>query len=256
MNTLTVLGAEIRRISSLAVQGDSLTRAVPTCPGMDVGELLRHLGSVYGCVLQGITTNRIPLEWQRRPPQGAGVREWFAGQAARLHTALGAVPADSICSAWWPRHGQGTFWRPQDQRMGYWRRRMAHETTIHRVDVENANGTPSPISAAFALDGVTEALDVVLRHHFDGAWESPGTKAVVHVAPTKRGRPWRVQLAEHEIRVSREADDTAFADAAIHGDPAAVYLWLWGRAPDATITVDGDRAAVAVLRQALNRAMQ
>ena len=52
---------------------------------------------------------------------------------------------------------------PDHQREGFWPRRMVQETTIHRVDAEQAVGWPvAEIEPAFAVDGIDEVLSLIV----------------------------------------------------------------------------------------------
>ena len=46
------------------------------------------------------------------------------------------------------------------------------------------------------------------------------------------------------------------AAATVSGDPLSMYLWLWGRGPLESLTVDGEAAAVDHLRARLVTATQ
>src|SRR6478735_2181102 len=82
----------------------------------------------------------------------ARLREVLAGcdPEARLPAALAA--ADPSETAW--------TWSTE-QTVGFTFRRQAHEALIHRLDAEQTAGTPSPLDAALATDGVEEALAVM-----------------------------------------------------------------------------------------------
>ncbi len=54
-------------------------------------------------------------------------------------------------------------WWPPDQTAGFWLRRIAHETAIHRRDMESAAREPTPVDDELAVDGIDEALDPFLR---------------------------------------------------------------------------------------------
>ena len=55
---------------------------------------------------------------------------------------------------------------PAHRRAGFWPRRMAHETTVHRVDAEQAAGRPvAPVPAALAVDGIDEVFGVFVVGH-------------------------------------------------------------------------------------------
>ena len=54
---------------------------------------------------------------------------------------------------------QAYTWYSPDQRVGFWIRRMAQETVIHRVDAELADGELlAAIPADLAADGIDELL--------------------------------------------------------------------------------------------------
>jgi hypothetical protein len=55
----------------------------------------------------------------------------------------------------------------------------------------------------------------------------------------------------------RVVPDTAGQAAAqVSGDPATVLLWLWRRAGDEAVRIDGDAAAVGRLREMMEAATQ
>ena len=70
--------------------------------------------------------------------------------SATLHSyeALRSAPADLEC---W------TF-LPADSPLAFWARRQAHETTIHRVDVESISASLTPLDAQLSADGIDELL--------------------------------------------------------------------------------------------------
>ena len=65
----------------------------------------------------------------------------------------------------------------------FWPRRMAHETSVHRVDAQQAAGAQLPIDTALATDGVDEFLMV---HFAEDAGELTGTGENVPVADDRR----------------------------------------------------------------------
>jgi uncharacterized protein (TIGR03083 family) len=142
-------------------------------------------------------------------------------------------------------------WWPPDQTVGFWARRMAHETAIHRIDAELAAGTATPIDADLATDGVDEILLIMLA----GDWSEAPDEAATgqRVAIATGGRTWLVGLEREAVKV---AADEGARDATIEGDPSDVVLWLWGRAPDDRVGSSGDAAALRVLRSRLVLATQ
>ena len=132
------------RISEVALLG--LDADVPCCPGWTVRDLVQHVGTVYthkSMIIEEGWTER-----QDRPisPPNDGLIEWFDDSAAHLLDVLTAhEPSEPVWT-----------WVEADQTVGFWYRRMAHETLIHRIDAEQAHGLVSEIDDELAIDGVDE----------------------------------------------------------------------------------------------------
>src|SRR5439155_8923348 len=62
-----------------------------------------------------------------------------------------------------PGSHAATWFRP-DQSVGFWIRRMAQETVVHRRDAELALGDPTPAAPDLAVDGIAELLDIFLSY--------------------------------------------------------------------------------------------
>jgi hypothetical protein len=60
-------------------------------------------------------------------------------------------------------------------------------------------------------------------------------------------------MAPAEVTVTEAAND---ADVTIGGGPSDVLLWLWGRAADDAVTIDGDPGAARRFRERLALATQ
>jgi MDMPI C-terminal domain/Mycothiol maleylpyruvate isomerase N-terminal domain len=107
-----------------------------------------------------------------------------------------------------------------DQTAGFWRRRMAQETVVHRVDAESAHGRASPVPAALAAE---------------------------------TGDRWQVRLLPTGIEVG---PGQATADASAAGGAADLLLWLWGRGPADPLGRTGDPALVPRVRELAAEATQ
>lgn len=125
----------------------------------------------------------------------------------------------------------------------FWRRRQAHETAVHRADVEAAVSAPvTPLPAAFAQDGLTELVGAFGTEAGFGA-RSPG---VLLLLPDD-GPAWRVRFGEGANQVATGPDlDPAEADAVVRGSSSDVYLWAWNRPSPARVS--GDEAVAALWR--------
>ena len=134
---------------------------------------------------------------------------------------------------------------PEHQRAGFWPRRMAQETTVHRVDAEQAVGRPvGAIEPAFAVDGIDEVFSVFVPAL--GAGRSPGDGRTVHVHATDADGEWLIRFDVGEVAVQA---GHAKGDAAVRGPAGELLLWLWGRLPLDGFEVFGARDAAEALRQ-------
>ena len=169
------------------------------------------------------------------PPE-EGVLGWYRANLAELLVDVRAVddPDRPVYS-----------FAPAHQRAGFWPRRMAQETTVHRVDAEQAVGRPIvPIAPAFAADGIDEVFTVFVPAL--GAGRSTGDGRTVHLHATDADSEWLIRFEPSEVVTE---PGHAKADAAVRGPAAALLLWLWGRRPLDALEVLGDRNAVERLRQ-------
>ena len=218
-----------------------LSAGVSSCPGWTVRDLVRHVAEVYehkiACTALGQASDPWPPEW----PANRDPIEWFVDAHERLLEMFGRSEPSTPSATWWP----------PDQTVGFWARRMAHETAVHRIDAELAAGTTTPIDADLATDGVDEILGVMLA----GDWSDDPDEAATgqRVAIATGGRTWLVGLERQAVTV---AEGDGMHEATLEGDPSDVVLWLWGRAPDEWVTRSGDEDALRVLRSRLVLATQ
>lgn len=232
-----VLGAESETLA-VAVRGAPPEAGVPGCPGLTLGETARHVGSQYRMVWRTLRDGASPTDWQRAPAIGQDLADYVRGGAAPLLAELGAHDPARPCETWWPA----------EPNHGFWRRRMAHEATVHRYDVQAASGaTPDPIPEDVALDGIDEILTLWFEHRL-AALGVAGTRDQV-VAVRSGGLEWVTRGGPDVTSTRRPGDPTAMPrpDATLAAAPMDAYLWLWGRRPDWTLDRDGSQDAIAQL---------
>src|SRR5437764_2182856 len=233
---LEALGVEVELLIGAAHAVPART-PVPTCPGFTVGEIVRHVGGVFRVAHRWITEGRRPLDWQQNPVPGQSAGDYLRTGLADL---LGELTT----------HGPGQFaagWWPPDRTYGFWSRRMAHETTVHRVDVQGAAGPDiAEIADDLAVDGVDEVLSVWFGHRLAMLGLSGTTTRSVAV---QTGRHTWIACAGPAETVAWRCSpaEAGRADATVTGSPASVYLWLWGRVGQHAVTWDGDNDAIAQL---------
>lgn len=246
---LELIGQDGRRLSDVAHRAD-LDAAIPTCPGWTVRDCVAHTAEVYQHKVACIRLQRRPGEdYEQEPPPGVDLVDWFDASLAALLAELHQRGADSPAHTWWPA----------DQTVGFWYRRMAQESAVHRIDIEDGAAEPTPIDPELAVDGIDEVLDLFLGDDWASVtpkeWDGVDPRAGEGrtVAVRSGGQVWRSTLGAERITLAREDGP---ADAGVAGDPEAVLLWLWGRRADADVTLDGDPAALTAFRDRLRIATQ
>jgi uncharacterized protein (TIGR03083 family) len=219
-----------------------LTAAVPSCPGWDVRDAVRHTAEVYehkiACVaLGGPQPDPWPPEW----PPAADPLEWYHDAHHRVLEMLRMTDPAAPSWTWWP----------DDQTAGFWLRRMAQETAMHRVDVELAFGGPTSIDRELAVDGIDELLSMMIEGDWTGD-EQPDLTGTLSVAAPERN--WKVRMLVDRIDV--DVADIGDADTTVSAEPEPLLLWLYGRAPDDVVSVSGDTAGAQRLRNRIAIATQ
>lgn len=231
------LGRDGKALIELAVR--DLDAKVPCCPGWTVHDVVAHTAEVYQnklAVLRTLAKER-PTEWQREAPDG-DVVAWFNASLTELVSVLRSHPAETPVWTWFG----------PEQTVGFWARRMAQETVIHRADVELAFGPPHHVEAPVANDGIEEVLERFLAYGYDDESYAQGAGSGETVVVRTADYAWHVTLGPDKALVGPGA---ARADATVAGTPSHVLYWLWGRVPDDAVMISGDPAAAAALRRAL-----
>jgi uncharacterized protein (TIGR03083 family) len=243
---------EIDYLQSLRDDGTALAGAagrgldppVPACQGWTVADLVLHTGMVHRHKLE-IGRGRLaqpPDPWPPPAPPRAELLGWYGQGLEELLTVLEATDPDT--RVW-------TFHRP-DQTVGFWRRRMAQETAVHRVDAESAHSNPRPVPAALAADGVSELLEAFLAPHAEGE-PVGGRGESLHLHATDTEGEWRLRLLPAGVEV---AQGHAQGDATAVGSASDLLLFLWGRAGADPLERSGDPALLARVRELAAMATQ
>jgi uncharacterized protein (TIGR03083 family) len=222
----------------------SWDRAVPTCPGWSLEQLVRHLGAVHRWALTYVSEAREgmfpqPTEEQMLAsgPDRDQLATWLRLGAVELAAALRHSPPDLRCWSFLPAPSPLIFWA----------RRQAHETAIHRVDGELALGTARPLPADFAADGVSELLLGFAHRGRRRLRRDAELAAVLEAEDT--GDRWRFAATpgglETELGPSLPAPTTVRAPA------SQLYLLVWNRIPLEAVACDGSHDPVIWLLESL-----
>ena len=209
---------------------------VPSCPLWSVGDLLGHIGRIHRWVAQIIldsATDRGAHWSEAEPPPNDERIEWFAAGVPLLADALAAAGPGLNLWSWTP-----------DETSGFWARRQANETAMHRFDAELAAGETAPIQRALAVDGINELFDLIpywpLADRVRGAGET------LHFHATDGDGEWLARLGPDGLVVTREH---AKGDVAARGTASDLLLFLYGRVGSDRLEVFGDDALLARWRE-------
>jgi uncharacterized protein (TIGR03083 family) len=216
-----------------------LNAAVPAAPGWDATELLRHVGQIHARTVVILRTGTMERPSRRNgmltDPPSDGILEWYRATLDELVATLRTID-DPERPVW--------AFSADHQRAGFWPRRMAQETLVHRVDAQQAVGRAvDPIDPLLAVDGIDEILTIFVPAL--GAGRSPGDGRTVHLHAHDAEGEWLIRFDDDAIAV--EAIH-AKGDAAVRGPAGGLLLWLWGRQSIAELEVLGDRGAAEALR--------
>jgi uncharacterized protein (TIGR03083 family) len=229
---LEVLRAEGDRLA--AVAADRWDDAVATCPGWTVAATVVHTGGVHRWVHANLSTKkRTRRQDLPDPPDGREARiDWFREGLVLVGAQLEKTDPDQ--EVW-------AFGASGERRAGWWARRMAQETAVHRWDVEAAGTASAPgFAAAFAVEGIEEYLYDFLPGRPATVFDGLG--GTLHLHTTDADGEWVIDLDEPGLPARREH---AKSDTAVRGPASDLLLWLWNRqAADGHLETFGDAAVV------------
>lgn len=200
-------------------------RAVPSCPGWTVANLLTHVGRGDRWSAEIVRTGG-PVEMRSvpdgRPP--ADPRAWLAASPRLL---LDAVAVDPDKPVW-------TFMGPRPA--AWWIRRRLHESTVHWADAVLAAGTHPALAPEVAADGLSEWLDLVTAREV-GIPLDPGTTLHLHATDDGLGTAGEWMIDENGW-VPGHGKGTA----AVRGTASDLLLATLRRIPVDHVQVLGDPA--------------
>jgi uncharacterized protein (TIGR03083 family) len=226
-----VHAVEREGLSLLEAGRSGVGQPVPACPGWAVADVLGHMGRVYRSISEIVErrAQEVPKVEIPKPPSGDAVLEFFASGHARVVAALSSISPEEPVYTW-----------SNQRNAAFYQRRMAHETAVHRWDVQAAYGAPAPIDADLAADGVDEFYGTVLPFALRRVERERPTGSL-HLHRTDGPGEWIVDVAGGEVVMRREH---AKGDAAVRGGASDLLLFAWNRSRGPSLDIVGD-AAVA-----------
>ena len=209
-----------------------LSTPVPTCGAWTVADLLWHVAGVYSFFATVVAERRTSIDGivAVERPDDSQLLSVCRQRHAALVDALRATPDDTPVWTW-----------ASDRSVAFVRRRMAHETAVHRWDAEHAAGRDSAIEAALASDGIDEFLHLFVNRRSDDAADVGGS-VHVHCADVDGEWTLRPDPSTGVFSVTREH---AKGDCAIRGAASDILLGLWRRRPVDTLDIVGDADVAA-----------
>ena len=242
-------------IAAFSREKEALARAaagkldapVPSCPGWSMATLVAHLGGTYASIAKTISVGTgedivqeledlgLPEDieqWFREdsslehmPPT---VLDWFCRTGENLEEIF--RDTDTSAPAW-------TWWEP-DQSAGFWLRRMANETAVHRWDAESALGRPDPIEPVLARDGIDEMVDIYIPRWCRPKSALAGSGQSFRFVRTDGDGSWTVRFEGEGM----STDDEPAADVILRSPASDLLLFLWQRILPDRLDVEGDVA--------------
>jgi uncharacterized protein (TIGR03083 family) len=230
-----------------AIKGADLSTAVSSCPGWNVGQLLRHLGGAHrwaAAAVRGRIREPLPEdEFVFRDLSGftdevpAELDPWLAEGAAELAQALRA--AGPGVRMWTPV--------PSAPTTDFYARRFTHETLVHRADAALALGADYDADLVVVADAIDEwlelgSLPIMFEYHPETKeLLGPGRTLHLHATdtPPELHADWVIDLTGDAIAWRRAHERAAVA---VRGSLTELLLLIYRRRPvdAANIEVLGD----------------
>jgi uncharacterized protein (TIGR03083 family) len=259
---LECLDGDFRRLREI-VPGHLAAR-VPTCPDWTVADLTWHVGEVYLHKVEMMRHGAHPEGW---PPEVFKQEE----PVGLLTRGYGELRAEFAARK--PTDASKTWYDP-DQTVGFWIRRMAQETVMHRIDAElGADASIAPVPDDLAVDGVNELLKVFVAYAFskwpedftEALKNSPGHAFLIRTetAADTPSVSWLVRTAPDYLTVEggpgESVTGSVVPDVTVSGTPADILRWAWNRETPGAASparIEGNAEALTEFRQCVVEATQ
>ncbi|WP_040525957.1 maleylpyruvate isomerase family mycothiol-dependent enzyme [Gordonia effusa] len=221
---------------------DQLSLAVPSCPDWTVRDLIIHVGVVHRWAARFLAQGSDPAERfgfdTSDVPDDAGLTEWYAARVAELLERLEVTSPDTTVRSF---AGQVSA--------SFWFRRQAHETSMHRWDLQNA--TPQgaePVDGGLAADGINEWLEVFVPRFLKRGPGLPDQEfgRVIRLVDPDVGE-WTMRLEPDAVKI----DAGAHPEVVVSGSMSDLLLALWRRIPLSQLSIEGNRAPLDALLDAV-----
>lgn len=238
-------------VDAVAVETRALAAAVARDPGANVArypswslaDLGRHVGAIHRWVVMVIETRataRLPQPDVQHITDDE-VSPWLERGGDELAQALRSVEPSAAVWTFSPAHDTA----------GFWHRRMAVETTLHRWDAEAALGDPGPVADWLAVEAIDEALAIYCLPRLAGT-SFGGTR--LRLVLEAGSATWSLRLQPDGLVLEDSPGDTTHdeVDAVVRGTALDIWLLLGGRRGLDALDADGDRAVARLFVDAVD----
>ncbi len=214
---------------------------VPTCPEWNVTQLVTHTGRHHRWVRNAVQGGGAePADTVEPGLSGDDLIEWFQSGWQGLADLLEGMDSETPAWSW-----------AGDNRVGFWKRRTALETLVHRWDAENATGATSPLDAHLASDGVGEMIHIFFP---DTEAIYNGDPGMVGLESTDAEGAWFIALQDGKIPSATLLRDgpKPGPDVWVSATAADLLLFLWGRLGPEAVEISGDTPVFEAFRSWLD----
>lgn len=221
------------------IRGADASAPIPTCPGWNLDQLMRHVGRGDRWAAQIIADRVDDYLDPRTVPNGKppadldGAIAWLHDGAQLLIDAIDDVGAET--PVW-------TFLGPRPAH--WWARRRLHEATVHRADAALALGVDYSLPPELAADAISEWLERVAAQAGSTDAATPlddGQTVHLHADDPGLGAAgeWTIRADGNRITWAHGHDK---GDVALRGGVVDLLLAVVRRVDvaDTAITVFGD----------------
>lgn len=231
---------EYRRIFLLeasrlaAVDPSHLEAEVPHLDDWSIRTVIEHMSNVlqFASCAMVADLDQLPSRSEvPTAPAGVGLLEWFQSSVELATQTMDDLDLTKTVPTW-----------SGPQPAPWYGRRLAHEISIHRWDVQAAIAEPDSIDADLAVDGIDELLEIVAPDRIDyELLAAAGQTLHLHATDHDEGE-WLVAFEQDNF--VWEHSHTK-ADVAARGPASALFLMMWGRKPPSELEVFGDETLLA-----------
>ena len=227
------------RIAEILTSAEPALR-VTTCPDWTLSDLALHVGRAHRWA-QRITETRSeqPIDMSvldlGLPAITTRYGAWLCSGASAFSAAVRIAGTKTPVWSW-----------SDDHSVGFWLRRITHDTIIHRVDAELAVGLRPSLPSQIASDGVADLLAAITTlsaaGHPDPIFEGlRGRGETLQLQATDTADEWFVTRMPEGVRWTPGRGE---ADVIVRGNASDLLLALYRRAPIRVVDVIGDESLV------------